>query len=351
MKSSKSVADSIRDTQDKLLRMYPESVLFGLGVNDPKRVFGTTSGLVEKYGIERVFETPTAENAMLGVAVGMAISGMKPIVVHQRLDFFLLAMDQLVNSAAKWRYMFGDEYETTMIIRLINGRGWGQGPTHSQNLHAWFTHIPGLRVAYPAFATDFEQVYQEAFTHKYPTLILEDRWVHQSTSKVNNENQTKIGMGARVLHSGDKVTLLTFGFNSIIGMQVCDFYREYGVDVEQIDLISLKPIDYGTILESVKKTRRCLIVDSGFEYSSIGAYISHQIYKRLKNELLSPIQVITAGDIPEPTSHGVISYVKVSAVSLALGIQSVLDGIPSLDFSQLVPKLHDVPDASFKGPF
>lgn len=351
MKSIKSVAESIRDAQDALLSMYPESVLFGLGVNDPKRVFGTTSDLVEKYGSKRVFETPTAENAMLGVAVGMAISGMKPIVVHQRSDFFLLAMDQLVNSAAKWRYMFGDQYETTMIIRLINGRGWGQGPTHSQNLHALFTHIPGLRVVYPAFGHDFEGLFLEAFTHKYPTIFLEDRWIHQSMGKGGLDSRYNVVPRARILRAGDKLTLVTFGFNSIIGIQVCDFYQGYGISVEHIDLVSLKPIDYETLLTSVRKTRKCVIVDSGFEIASVGAYISHYLQKSVKGELLSQIEVITAGDIPESTSHGSISYIKISAVTIALGIQSALRSSVPFDFSSLTPRFNDVPDESFKGPF
>lgn len=351
MKLLKSVSESIRDAQDLLLSMYPESVLFGLGVNDPKRVFGTTSDLVEKYGSERVFETPTAENAMLGVAVGMAISGMKPIVVHQRLDFFLLAMDQLVNSAAKWRYMFGDQYETTMIIRLINGRGWGQGPTHSQNLHAWFAHVPGLRVVYPAFGHDFEKLFLDAFTYKYPTIFLEDRWVHQSIGGSELVSEGIGPAGARILRAGGNITLITFGFNSIIGIQVCDLYEEYGISIEHIDLISLKPIDYATLFKSIRKTRKCVIVDSGFEIASVGAYISHQIQKSLRGQLLSPIEVITAGDIPEPTSHGSISYVKISAVTIALGIQSALGSSISFDFSRLTPRFNDVPDESFKGPF
>jgi len=134
---NQTIAQVICNSQRKIMREHEDALLFGLGVNDPKRVFGTTQNLVEEFGISRVFETPTAENSSLGIAVGLAISGHKPIVVHQRLDFFLLAMDQLVNAAAKWRYMFGDQYNTAMIIRLIVGRGWGQGPTHSQNLHAW----------------------------------------------------------------------------------------------------------------------------------------------------------------------------------------------------------------------
>ena len=144
--STTDFAQQIKEGLDEVLATDPSTLIMGLGVTDPKGVFGTTLGLSEKYGPNRVIETPTSENAITGIGVGLAITGYRPIMVHQRLDFFLLAMDQLVNSAAKWHYMFGGQQSVPITIRLITGRGWGQGPTHSQNLHSWFTHIPGLKV-------------------------------------------------------------------------------------------------------------------------------------------------------------------------------------------------------------
>ena len=144
---------------DRNLKQNSKFLIAGLGVTDPKGVFGTTIGLVDKYGRKRVLETPTSENAMTGVGVGLAISGFQPLMVHQRIDFFILAMDQVVNSAAKWHFMFGGQTSVPITIRLITGRGWGQGPTHSQNLHSWFAHIPGSQSAFPA---------QEAFGRAIP---------------------------------------------------------------------------------------------------------------------------------------------------------------------------------------
>ena len=125
-------------------------ICYGLGINDPKRIFGSTKGLVEKFGNDRVFDIPTSENALMGVAIGLGMRGIKTIYMHQRLDFFLLAMDQLINGAPKWHFMFGGKVSLPITLRLIMGRGWGQGPTHSQNLHAWFSHIPGLKVVMPS---------------------------------------------------------------------------------------------------------------------------------------------------------------------------------------------------------
>ena len=147
-------ADSINSAIDLAMSIDKKVVCYGLGTTDPKGIFGTTKGLEDKFGNERVFDMPTSENAMTGVAVGLAIGGFKTIMTHQRLDFFLLAMDQLVNSAAKMHYMFNGELKVPLTIRLILGRGWGQGPTHSQNLQSWFAHIPGLKVVMPSSAED-----------------------------------------------------------------------------------------------------------------------------------------------------------------------------------------------------
>ena len=161
-------------------------VAFGLGINDPKRIFGTTSGLVEKFGPDRVFDTPTSENTMTGVQVGLALAGIPSIVTHQRLDFFLLAMDQLVNSAAKWHFMFGSQQSVPITIRLIIGKGWGQGPTHSQALHAWFSHIPGLKVIAPSNPRDAKEMTLAAIEDPNPVLILEHRWLHNSLGEFND---------------------------------------------------------------------------------------------------------------------------------------------------------------------
>ena len=138
-----SFASAINEALHRAMRDDPSVICYGLGINDPKAIFGTTKNLENRFGSDRVFDTPTSENAMTGIGIGASLAGIKAVMTHQRLDFFLLAMDQLVNSAAKWHYMFGGQINVPITIRLIIGRGWGQGPTHSQNLQAWFAHIPG----------------------------------------------------------------------------------------------------------------------------------------------------------------------------------------------------------------
>jgi pyruvate dehydrogenase E1 component beta subunit len=349
--SSKLISHVIRDAQEKLLEEYPESLLFGLGVNDPKRVFGTTQQLVEKFGKARVFETPTAENSSLGIALGLSISGFKPIVVHQRLDFFLLAMDQLVNAAAKWRFMFGDTFNTSMIIRLIVGRGWGQGPTHSQNLHSWFAHIPNLRVLYPTFAEDFEMMYSHAFKQPYPVIVLEDRWVHQSKARTAETPENKKWGTARIVQKGKDLTLITFGFNTLLGIKVVHFLEKFGISVELIDLVSLKPIDWETIYASVSVTQRLVVVDSGFEIASLGSYISDSVNRKMFGLIKSPTMVCTAGDYAEPTSYGVIGDVKINAITIAKAVVKSMNMNLKVNYDELKPQWVDVPDSSFQGPF
>ena len=145
----KTFSSAINEALVEAMAQDETVICYGLGVDDPKSVFGTTAGLQERFGDTRVFDTPTSENAMTGIGIGMSLNGKIPIMVHQRLDFFLLAMDQLVNSAAKWHYMFGGQKSVPITIRLIVGKGWGQGPTHSQNLQSIFSHFPGLKVVIP----------------------------------------------------------------------------------------------------------------------------------------------------------------------------------------------------------
>ena len=152
--SQKNFATAINEAIHQAMEIDESVICYGLGVTDPKTVFGTTANLEKRFGSERVFDMPTSENAMTGVAIGAALNGVKSVMTHQRIDFFLLAMDQLVNSAAKWHYMFGSQNSISITIRLIIGRGWGQGPTHSQNLQAWFAHIPGLKVVMPTTPED-----------------------------------------------------------------------------------------------------------------------------------------------------------------------------------------------------
>jgi len=353
-KSEVTFAQEIWRVLDLNLASNPKVILAGLGVNDPKGVFGTTTGLHNKYGSDRVIETPTSENAMTGIAIGLAISGFRPIVVHQRLDFFLLAMDQLVNSAAKWHYMFGGQQEVPLTIRLITGRGWGQGPTHSQNLHSWFAHIPGLKVVMPAFASDAAALLQASIDDPNPVLFIEDRWVHsQKSQTLEVENNKKLLLGkARKVLEGSDLTVVSSGYLSVEALKASLFLRDNGVNVELIDLRTIKPIDHEMILESVKKTGRLLVIDSGSAICSFANEVLKVAITHAFNYLKQAPETHTLPDVPEPTSHGVIAEFKISAFSIAQKIFEMLNiSQPSDAKAHLLMHPADIPDATFTGPF
>ena len=346
-------AEQIRIGLDEALEHDPKLILMGLGVTDPKGVFGTTLGLAQKYGTERVLETPTSENAVTGIGVGLAITGHKTVMIHQRLDFFLLAMDQLVNSAAKWHYMYGGQQSVPITIRLITGRGWGQGPTHSQNLHSWFTHIPGLKVVMPAFANEARELLRLSIADPNPVIFLEDRWCHvqkASFSEVIPRGSIQLGQ-AEILVSGDSLTVVSAGFAAVESLRAVTFLKKHGINVELINLRTLKPLDSATIFSSIKKTGKVLVVDSGAEIGSFGSEVISQVSRYCFGALRSAPQMIAAPDVPEPTSHGVTEEFKFGAKDIAEKILEMTERNLDADLTYLKNAPHDAPNSTYMGPF
>jgi len=353
-KSLGTFATEIRSGLDEILFADPHVIIMGLGVTDPKGVFGTTLGLHEKYGSKRVIETPTSENAITGIGVGLAITGYRPILVHQRLDFFLLAMDQLVNSAAKWQYMFGGQQSVPITIRVITGRGWGQGPTHSQNLHSWFAHIPGLKVVMPAFARDAKNLLKESVNDPNPVVFIEDRWCHMQNIEYRlggKNNQTTIGQG-EVIENGTDLTIVSAGFSTIQSFRAVKCLQKQGISIELIDLKTIKPLDTSMIIKSIQKTGKLLVVDSGPAISSFGSEIISQAARLAFKWLRLAPEMITAPDTPEPASYGVTGSFKFDSRDIAIKVLEILGkDLFHFDLSGLVDVPHDVPHTTFKGPF
>lgn len=347
-------AEQIKEGLDEVLGSDQKSLILGLGVTDPKGVFGTTLGLFEKYGPKRIIETPTSENSITGVGVGLAITGYRPIMVHQRLDFFLLAMDQLVNSAAKWHYMFGGQQSVPLTIRLITGRGWGQGPTHSQNLHSWFTHIPGLKVVMPAFASDVKKLLVASIQDPNPVIFIEDRWCHvQKIDRTSIPSNSTLEIGkSEIIENGNEITIVSAGFSTIQSLRAVKFLQKQNINADLVDLKTLKPLDINTILNSVSKTGKLLVVDSGSEISSFASEIISLVSRLGFGHLQQAPEVITAPDIPEPTSYGVIGQFKFDSADIAMKVIKMLRKDATVfNFKELKDSPHDVPNSSFTGPF
>ena len=344
-------AEAVNDALSTAMALDPLMICYGLGISDPKAIFGTTKNLAETYGSNRVFDTPTSENAMTGVSIGAAIGGVRSVVTHQRLDFFLLAMDQLVNSAAKWHYTYGVSVPIT--IRLIIGRGWGQGPTHSQNLHSWFAHIPGLKVVMPSTSQDAKGLMLSSIFDPNPVVFLEHRWLHNSRGMVPfNDFRTPLG-SANIITNGKDITIIGMSYLTVEARRATDYLAEFNISCELIDLRSLKPIDWTLIENSIKKTGCLLVLDSGYATGSLAGEIVAKVAMDSFQYLKSAPARLAMPDVPEPSSFGLTKDFYIGAKQIVeqvckmLGIvdKEILCGSPV----QQVP--HDVPGEWFKGPF
>lgn len=345
-------SEAINDALHTALEIDSSVICFGLGATDPKNIFGTTSGLEDRFGPSRVFDTPTSENGMTGIGVGASIGGLKPVMTHQRLDFFLLAMDQLVNSAAKWHYMFGSQVSIPITIRLIIGRGWGQGPTHSQNLQAWFAHVPGLKVVMPTTPADAKGLLLSSIFDPNPVVFLEHRWLHQSVGNVDvGDVRTPIGL-ANVIRKGKDITIVSSSYLTIEAIQAAKALEDEGIDCEIVDLRTISPLDWTSIYDSVSKTKRLIVLDSGAQTGSVAGEIIARVAMRQHHVLQAAPMRLAMPDVPEPTSFGLTRGFFVRALNIYEEIMTSFGKSPRSGVNALSePTPHDVPGEWFKGPF
>lgn len=342
---------AIHEALDQAMRMDRRVICYGLGVPDPKGIFGTTLGLQAKYGKQRVFDMPASENGMLGVGVGAAITGLRPVMCHQRADFFLLAMDQLVNSAAKWNYMFDGRAAAPITIRLIVGRGWGQGPTHSQSMQAWFAHIPGLRVVMPSTPGDAKGLLLASIFDNNPVVFIEHRWLHHQEGHVpKGDYRVPLGKAA-LLRKGFAATIVAASYMTIEALRAADFLRTRNIACDVIDLRSVNPIDWRTIIASVARTKRLLALDTEWGQLSVSSEIIARIAMQKNIRLKTPPRRLALPDYPTPTSCALTKRYYPGATHIACAIAAMLNR--QLDCRTLQDNRtpHDVPGAWFKGPF
>ena len=347
-----SYADAINEAMTLAMRTDDAVIAYGLGIDDPKGIFGTTLGLQKEFGPERVFDMPVAENAMTGVAIGAALNGIRPVMTHQRLDFFLLGLDQLVNNAATWRYMFGGSGNVPITIRLIIGRGWGQGPSHSKNLQAWFAHIPGLKVVMPTTAADAKGLLLESIFDDNPVVFLEHRWLHNQIGHVpEGDCRTPIGKAQR-LKEGDQVSIVATSYMTVEAIHASEVLEEQGVSCDLLDLRTVKPIDWPLIFDSVRKTGRLLALDTGWETGSVAGEIVARVAMSCFDSLKQAPQRIALPDYPTPTSPSLTKPFYRRAEEIVNAVGNMLErDLAGVKFSNQRACPHDVPGDWFKGPF
>ena len=299
---TRSYMEAIREAQQTLLDSDPSVFLLGEGIDDASGIFGSTRGFADTYGKDRIVDTPIAENGMTGIAMGAAITGMRPIFIHMRCDFLLVAMDQLFNHAAKWSYMSNGQTNVPLTIRAIIGRGWGSAAQHAQSIQALLIHLPGIKVVMPSTAYDAKGLLLSAVADPNPVILLEHRWLYDRVGYVP-QNNYRIPLGkATICRPGNDVTMVATSLMVHESIEAAEQLSEIGIEAEVIDVRSIKPLDIDTIVTSVKKTGRLVIVDTGHLFGGLASEISAQVTERCFSSLKVPPLRITLPDIPVPAS-------------------------------------------------
>ncbi|MDP2430856.1 MAG: transketolase C-terminal domain-containing protein [Pseudomonadota bacterium] len=299
-----SYGAAIREAFVYLLDHHPEVFVIGQGLWAKWYVGNTMTDLDKLYGPERIMDSPVSEQACTGAAVGASLCGYRPIVVHPRMDFMLYAMDALVNQAAKWSHMLGGQAHPAVTVRAIINRGGEQGAQHSQALHAWFAHVPGLRVVMPATPRDARDLLISAVLCDDPVLYIDDRWLYEWEEDLPPIVESPLEReGPRILRSGGELTLVGVGYSTRLCLQAAQSLATKGIQVEVIDLRVLNPLDPFTIVASVKRTGRLLVVDGGWRTCGMAGEIIACVSENLPLGMLkqSPRR-LTLPDAPAPTS-------------------------------------------------
>jgi pyruvate/2-oxoglutarate/acetoin dehydrogenase E1 component len=343
-----SYVDAVREATDQEMERDATVLVYGLDVDDPKAIQGTTRGLLEKYGASRVFGTPLSEEAMTGAAIGMALAGLRPIHVHIRMDFLMLAMNQLINVAAKSRYMYGGQVSLPLVVRSMIGKSWGQGAQHSQGLYSFFMHVPGLKVVAPTTPYDAKGCLVAAIRDDNPVLFVEHRILHFQKGPVPEASFAVTPGRARIMVAGEDVTLVGISQMQVECLRAQLYLEDIGIRAEVIDPIWLSPLDIDTITTSVAKTGRLIVVDNGWVCCGAGAEIVSQVTERLQD--LRNIRVRRMGFAPAtcPTSPALEDLYYPNGRTIAAAARDLVEGAAT----GWLPNSRTAPNTIvFKGPF
>lgn len=319
-----SYVQAINETLRQVMEEDRRVFLIGQGVTSPWYVGSTTVGLIDRFGPERVIDTPVSENGVTGTAIGAALAGMRPVLVHPRMDFMYYAMDQIANHAANWHYMFGGQISVPLTIWAIINRGGEQAAQHSQALQAMFMHIPGLKVVMPSTPYDAKGLLIASIKDDNPVVYIDDRWLYDCQEEVPEElYSVPIGKGI-TRKQGKDVTIVATSYMVCEATKAAMALEEDGIDAEVIDLRSLTPLDEALVFESVKKTGRLVVVDAGWKTCGVGAEISAAVAGNAFEYLKAPIVRVSLPDAPAPASSALEKMYYPNANSVVSAVKKVL---------------------------
>ena len=288
-----------------LLDKYPEVFVIGQGLWSPWYVGNSMTDLDKKFGVDRIIDTPVSESACTGAAVGASLAGMKPIVVHPRMDFMIYAMDAIVNQAAKWSHMLGGQAHPGVTIRSIINRGGEQGAQHSQALHAWFAHVPGLRVVMPSTVADARDLLIASVLCPDPVMYIDDRWLYEQEDFLPPVIELDLCQQRPfITKQGSDITIVGSGHASLLAREAADILETENISIEVADVRVLNPFFVDDIVDSVKRTRNILVVDSGCLSAGFSGEVMAKVIERLPIDCLkNPPFRIALPDAPAPTSR------------------------------------------------
>jgi pyruvate/2-oxoglutarate/acetoin dehydrogenase E1 component len=328
-----SYCEALTEAMRQEMERDPSVFTYGIGVPDHKRIFGSTRGLVEQFGLERCFDTPLSEDAMTGFGLGAAISGLRPIHVHARIDFMLLAMNQLTNMMSSYHYATGGKLRVPMVIRVIIGRGWGQSFQHSKTMHSIFAHIPGIKVVLPTTPYDVKGMMIEAIRDDNPVVFIEHRWLYYAVDEVPEESYTiPFGTG-NILRNGSDVSVVATSWMNVEAMRAADVLQnKHGVSLEIIDPRTIVPLDEKIIVNSVTKTGRCLVADYDWLHCGFGAEVAARVSKECFGTLKAPVERLGFAFAPCPSTRPLENAYYPDATAVIRSVEKMLD-LPATDIA------------------
>ncbi|MFC0280786.1 pyruvate dehydrogenase complex E1 component subunit beta [Falsigemmobacter intermedius] len=319
-----TVREAIREAMAEEMRADPTVFLMGEEVGEYQGAYKISQGLLDEFGAKRVVDTPITEHGFTGIAVGASWGGVKPILEFMTWNFSMQAIDHIINSAAKTLYMSGGQMGSPIVFRGPNGAAARVGAQHSQDFAAWYAAIPGLKVVMPYSAADAKGLLKTAIRDPNPVIFLENEIMYGKSFEVPDLPDFTIPFGkARVWREGSDVTIVSFGIGMTYALEAADKLAEEGISAEVIDLRTLRPIDYDTVLESVKKTNRCVTVEEGFPVGSIGNHLSATIMERAFDYLDAPVVNCAGKDVPMPYAANLEKLALVTTAEVIEAVKSV----------------------------
>jgi pyruvate dehydrogenase E1 component beta subunit len=323
--SEMTYRDALNLALKEEMRRDPSVVLWGEDVALYEGSFKVTRGLLAEFGEERVKDTPISENTIVGVAVGAAMGGLRPVVELMTVNFALLAMDQIINHMAKIRYMFGGQTHLPMVVRMPGGGGSQLAAQHSQSLESYFMHCPGLRLAYPATPADAKGLLKSAVRDGNPVIFLEHELLYNSKGEVPLDPEFLVPFGqAAVVRSGSDVTVVAYARMSILALQAAAELEKEGLSCEVIDLRTLSPLDMDTVIASARRTGRAVVVEECWRTAGLGGDIAHRIHEACFESLLAPVRRVAGLDVPMPYSRKIEKICIPGVESIAAAVKEVM---------------------------